>query len=141
MLKNILKVAGLVLLVALFFSCEEDSNDEVSVKERIEKFQDSLNDGDYDGLDKHFHPDMVSYDSYADGSVIAAGPLGSGNEPFNLGTPTVTDSGSNKTATGTVTSGGGLDDSYTAVMREDGDDNWKIYSFTIGAYSIAGSTR
>ena len=84
---------------------------------------------------------MVSYESYADGSVIAAGPLGTGNEPFTFGTPTVTDSGSNKTATGTVTSGGGLDDTYTAVMKEDGDDNWKIYSFTIGAYSIAGSTR
>ncbi len=143
MIKNILKIAGLLLLITLFFSCEEDSAEEYSIKERINAFEDDLNDGDYDDLADNFHPDMPSYDTYQDGSVLNAGHIAEAYYPFNFSEPSPTSGSGTVTVTGTF-SNSADSGSYEANMKEDGDDNWKILKLviTIGTtQTIEGISR
>ncbi|QEN07257.1 hypothetical protein EXM22_04370 [Oceanispirochaeta crateris] len=133
MLKNTLKIAGAAFLVLMFFGCDLlDEAATYSITERIEAFEDTLNDGDYSNLKTHFHPAMESYDTYLKEEVFSSGPLSSGNAPFNFELLATTDgSGDDKTASGTLTHLNLDDGLFTATMREDGDDNWKIYDMTI----------
>ena len=138
MFKNILKFAGLILIVTMFFSCEEDSGEEMSISERIDAFETSLNNGDYTNIADHFHPDMTSYDTYQDGSLLNTGLLASTRSPFTFGAPTTADNGD-----GTYSAEGSFSNSegagtYDAEMKEDGDNNWKILemNITVGASTL-----
>ncbi len=126
------KINIIVLLVLLcgfmfvFTSCEEEI-DEVTIPERISELETDLNNGDYGSVYLNFHPDMPSYDSYKSESVINVGFLSDVYAPFNFGTPTVLGS----SASGTFSHSLGGTGTYTATMKEDGSDNWKILSLSI----------
>jgi len=125
-MKQIMKLAGILALMRLLYSCDMLATETMSIPDRIQAFEDDLNNGDYT-LQNHFHPDMSGYDNYADAATLNTGVLGEANAPFSFGTPVV----SGSSASGSFSSNGGADGSYTATMREDGADNWKIYEMKI----------
>ena len=132
--KKIVLLLPLVVLSILFIGCGQLLPDEtVSISDRIDKFEDDLNDGNYNNLNDNFHPEMISYYNYLDSSVISSGPLQSDNAPFTFGSPTTRDTNTSgeKSATGLFTNGLGATGSYSAIMKEDGDDIWKILEITI----------
>ena len=126
------KINTIVLLILLcgfmfvFTSCEEEI-DEVTIPERISELESDLNNADYGSVYLNFHPDMPSYDSYKSESTINAGILDETYIPFSFGTPDVLGS----TASGAFSHSLGASGTYTATMKEDGSDNWKILSLTI----------
>jgi len=130
-MKKIIKAVMFTALILMIFSCDLVEEDpEALVEDRIDDFESDLNDGNYDDLTDHFHPDMVSYDSYMDSSIIANGPLGTNRSSFKFGSPDISESGSKYDAEGSFESDVVDDGSYSAVMKEDGDD-WKILSIDI----------
>ena len=131
-MKNILKIAGLVLIVSLFFSCEEDKAEEMTVAERINAFEADLDNGDYANIADNFHPEMTSYETYQDGDVLNTGHIRSSYAPFDFSDPSTSGSGT-VTATGSFANNVVSDGTYTASMKEDGDNNWKILSIVISA--------
>jgi len=140
MKNRIFKYTVLFSLLSFLWGCNLLTEDpEVLIKDRINSFESSLNLGAYSDLQKHFHPDMVSYDSYLDTEIFESGsPLNSANSPFYFGSPSISDvSGSDdKLATGAF--GHQYipenDETYSAVMRQDGD-KWKILEMVISVSS------
>jgi hypothetical protein len=133
-MKNIFKATVIIMLIFIVLACNV-VDPKVLIPARIDDFEADLNSGDYSLLKNHFHPDMVSYETYLADEVIISGPLKPGNAPFTLGIPVITDSSTGYTASGNfdyslISSG-----SYVAEMREDGD-SWKIYA--INFYTDAG---
>ncbi len=126
----------LLAILTIFSSCEDllsTASDEVTdatISERIDLFEDDLNSGNYDNVYLNFHPDMISYESYKDGSTINVGILDDDYYPFTFGTPSPDSGSGNVDVTGTF-SNSVYSGTYSATMKEDGSDNWKILSLTI----------
>ena len=133
MKNRMIKYISVLMLGFFLGGCNLLMDDpEVLIKDRINSFETSLNLGAYSDLQKHFHPEMISYDTYLDTAIFKTGPLSQSNAPFDFGPASVSDiSGSdNKTAEGTfgnVYTTGGY---YTAEMKQHGDE-WKILEIVI----------
>ncbi|MBF9017312.1 MULTISPECIES: hypothetical protein [unclassified Oceanispirochaeta] len=143
-MKNIIKATVLIVLVLMVFSCDLFTDDpETLIKSRISSFETTLNSGVYTNttLNSHFHKDMESYDAYLSSEIFTIGPLNPLNGDFHFGSPSVSSSGSNYTATGTYAADGtGVDDgTYIATMKEEGD-SWKILVMTIDVGSSVDYT-
>jgi len=131
-----MKVTVLLSLVFVIGGCNLQTDDPtILINDRINNFQSSLNAGAYSDLQKHFHPDMVSYESYLNTDIFETGsPLNKDNSPFYFGPATVSDidGSDNKLAAGTFGNKyiPDNDEAYSAVMKLDGD-SWKILQMTI----------
>lgn len=64
---------SLFLMVAItslvFVGCPTEEEDTVSIEDRINEFEDDLNN-DYDGLYKNWHPDSNTYETAKDSSTL-----------------------------------------------------------------------
>lgn len=132
MSKNKYLIVMVVFLVSIFgfASCElEEGEGTATIAERIVLLEKDLNYDNYAGVYENFHPDMASYDSYKDERIIDSGVMSKAYVPFNFGPPSI----SGEVATGTFKHDGGAFGTYTATMKEDGTDNWKILVMIISA--------
>jgi len=131
-----MKVTVLLSLVFVIGGCNLQTDDPtILINDRINNFESSLNAGAYSDLKKHFHPDMVSYESYLNTDIFETGsPLNKDNSPFYFGPATVSDidGSDNKLAVGAYGNKNipDNDEAYSAVMKLDGD-SWKILQMTI----------
>ena len=129
-----MKKLNIVLLVLLcgfgflFMSCEEEI-EEVTIPERISELETDLNNGDYGSVYLNFHPDMEAYSQSKSEDYINKGVWDEAYYPFDFGTPI----GSGSSISGTFSNKGFTNGTYTATMKEDGSDNWKILAITITA--------
>ncbi len=133
--KKIVFLIVTVFFVIILSGCDflQEEDETVSISKRIELFQSDLNNSNYSGLDDNFHPDMISFDNYQDSTVISSGPLQISNAPFTFGSPSVSDTNTSgeKRAEGSFENDLGATGTYDAIMKEDGDENWKILEITI----------
>ena len=141
MKKRLLFLLFISPVLFLFTGCdnflqeEDDEPEDVTIKERIQMLEDDLNDGDYNNVYKNFHPEMISYNSYKDGSAINTGVLDESYASFSFSDPIVSNI---TTINGTFNSENGPNGTYSGTMKEDGTDNWKILSITIISTTYRG---
>lgn len=126
-MKKILNASLIVLIILMVFSCDLFSEDGLSITERIQSFQDDLNNDNYSNLINHYHPDMVGYDQWKDTSNYDSTPISQDEDGFNFYNIIV--SGSSASGSFSCDSSG-ASGTFSAVMKES-DGNWLIYSLTI----------
>ena len=127
-----LQIILLTTLLAITFiltSCEELT--EVSISERFKLLEEDLNNNDYDSLYLNFHPYMNNYDQIKDGTAFDSSVLAEAYNDFDF---------YNLSITGSSVSGDFYSDgpsgTFTATMKEDGENNWKIYVLSIDTGSV-----
>jgi len=123
MKKIILLLTVLAVILTVFFlaGCKEDAT--MSIDDRIKEFVKDLNGSSRDGIFKdHFHPDSDSYDG--SDALVLEPQLPKGDIYI---TASITKLSS---TTRTVLIGGS--DTYTCLftMKEDGADDWYIWSIS-----------
>ncbi len=116
----LLAVLAVILMVISLSGCAQE--DTMSIDDRIKEFVKDLNDSNRDGIFKdHFHPDSAAYDGNEDTVDIS---FPNGELYITVSITKVSSS------TRTVIIGG--DDTRTCLftMKEDGTDDWYIWSIT-----------
>lgn len=108
----LLSVAAFIAASFAITSCKEPG-ESMSVSERMEAFKNDVNNLDYLALKQHTHPDATQY--------ALAGTAAVWNTYFYDNTFVIT---SISGTTANVTCHGV---NYTFSLKEDGDDNYKIY--------------
>lgn len=125
-MKNKILFIALILL-AVFFSmltgCTEEET--MSINDRIREFVTDLNKLNRDSVFKdHFHPDASSYDG--DDAVADDNFPNDGGEIYAVISITET---STTTRAVVITDGSGTN-ACVFTMKEDGEDDWYIWSIT-----------
>ncbi len=120
----------------LFFSCSQLGI--VSKIDRINSFISDLNSSaglqaDADNIIKNISPDIVMYDQIKTIDWWEASVFASKDQKFSV--TGLSESGTDNTVTGHITSGGGLDAAITFTMVRD---SGSYFSWLIGATVIDG---
>ena len=120
-------LAGVLILITTFVSCDLSGGEGVSIEERIEMFMDDINAGNYSNLYKHIHPSADFYEQTHNAIYWNAPGVFPEDEKYTL--DVIVPIGD------VVTTILNSDISYSDatiifVMKKDGDD-YKILKITI----------
>ncbi len=136
--KNIIGVMFLILTGSIMSSCviTEEKNS-VSVSERIDKFEEDVNNGDNIEIPENFHSEIESSLQTNWYSIFVNGPLDSTRTPVIFSEPTsITDSilTNEKTARGVMLDKDDRAVNYTMTLKEEDEDDdiWMIKSLQLG---------
>jgi hypothetical protein len=113
-----------------------------SITSRINQFEDHLNTDDRDTIYTHFHPQTGQYNEMKASLFWEVSSLSTGHRPFSFSSISEpSDIGGGQMQVTANFSNDALTDTCTMIMQEDGEDDWYIREFHLGAFNIVKTVQ